>query len=237
MSDTEKSKSPVLFDNNKSNENDTTKTPEPKKDDIKLSSLPPEIPEGEPRYVVLQETNEKEMESWYYFLRYDGNEDALQYLSDQLDKIDMILIDDCSTFDLDLDHFFCERTAKEMIMLEVNTIFHRKFDGKIKMINLQLKKRDGNEDMIYKVFEKLGMGQIEDYAEDEDVPDDGNLRSESESGSDSESDSDELLVPPPARQSKQSKLITKEMEASGRVNNKKKNKKAANKRQVFKKNK
>ena len=35
------------------------------------------------------------------------------------------------------------------------------------------------------------MGQIEDYAEDEDVPDDGNLRSESESGSDSESDSDE----------------------------------------------
>ena len=230
MSDTEKSKSPALFDEKTQEESNSN-------EEVKLSSLPPPIPDGEPRYVVLQETNDKEMESWYYFLRYDGNEEALQYLGAQLDKIDMILIDDCSTFDLDLDHFFCERTAKEMIMLEVNTIFHRKFDGKIKMINLQLKKRDGNEDMIYKVFEKLGMGQIEDYAEDEDVPDDGNLRSESESGSDSESDSDELLVPPPARQSKQSKLITKEMEASGRVNNKKKNKKAANKRQVFKKNK
>ena len=230
MSDTEKSKSPALFDEKTQEEPNSN-------EEVKLSSLPPAIPEGESRYVVLQETNDKEMESWYYFLRYDGNEEALQYLAAQLDKIDMILIDDCSTFDLDLDHFFCERTAKEMIMLEVNTIFHRKFDGKIKMINLQLKKRDGNEDMIYKVFEKLGMGQIEDYAEDEDVPDDGNLRSDSESGSDSESDSDELLVPPPSRQSKQSKLITKEMEASGRTNNKKKNKKAANKRQVFKKNK
>jgi len=236
MSEEENSK-PVIFDESENNSDDNEKTnKDSEQKEIKLSSLPPEIPKGEPRYVVLQETNEKEMESWYYFLRYDGNEDALQYLSDQLDKIDMILIDDCSTFDLDLDHFFCERTAKEMIMLEVNTIFHRKFDGKVKMINLQLKKRDGNEDMIYKVFEKLGMGQIEDYAEDEDVPDDGNLRSESESGSGSESDSDELLVPPPSRSSKQSKLITKELEKeSGRKNNKKKNKRHANQMAVRRK--
>ena len=210
--------------------------------DVLLSPIPPPIPDGEDRYVVLQETNGKECESWYYFLKWNGNEDNLRYLGEQLDKIDMFVIDDCSTFDLDLDHFFCETTAKEMIMLEVNTIFHRKFDGEISAINLGLKKRDSNEDMIYKVFEKIGMGQIEDYAQDEDIPDDGNLRSDSESGSDSESDSDEDLVPPPPRSSsKQSKCLPKGMSSDsifgGRTNNKKKNKKAANKRAVFKKNK
>ena len=70
----------------------------------------------ERRYVVLQETNGKECESWYYFLRHNGNEEALKYLNDQLEKIDMFIVEDCSTFDLDLDHTFSEQTAKEMIM-------------------------------------------------------------------------------------------------------------------------
>tara|TARA_B100000073_G_scaffold139360_2_gene114605 strand:+ start:4643 stop:5323 length:681 start_codon:yes stop_codon:yes gene_type:complete len=202
-------------------------------DENKLSSLPPPIPDGEDKYVVLQETNAKEVESWYYFLKWNGNEENLKYLGEQLDKIDMFLIDDCSTFDLDLDHFFCERTAKEMIMLEVNTLFHRKFDGEVGIINLGLKKRDSNEDMIYKVFEKIGMGQIEDYANDEDIPDDGNLCSGSESGSESDSDSDDDLVPAPRKTGKQSNCLPKGV----KQNNKKKNKKNKNRREVFKKNK
>ena len=193
----------------------------------------------ERRYVVLQETNGKECESWYYFLRYNGNEEALKYLNDQLEKIDMFIMEDCSTFDLDLDHTFSEQTAKEMIMLEVNVTFHRKFDGDLDMVDLKLKRRDSNEDMIYKVYEKIGMGQIEDFIDQEDIPDDGNLRSDSESVSsgDSDSDGDEPLVPMPTRQSK---LLPKKLNngKGGAVNNKKKNnKKHANRRLVNKKNK
>lgn len=176
------------------------------------------------KYVVLQETNGKELESWYYFIKYNGNEKALKYLQSQLEKVDMYIVDDISTFDIDLEHFFCEQTAKEMIMLEVNTLFHRKFDGKMDMINLELKKRDDNEDMMYKIFEKIGMGQIEDYVTDEDVPDDGNLYTFS---SDEES-SDEDLVPPPEElkpsDDKMSKLVPKKAKIVNgkRVNRKKK---------------
>lgn len=180
------------------------------------------------KYVVLQETNGKEVESWYYFIKYNGNEKALQYLQRQLEKVDMFIIDDISTFDLDLDHFFCERTAKEMIMLEVNTIFHRKFDGKMDMINLELKKRDDNEDMMYKIFEKIGMGQIEDFVSGEDVPNDGNLVTGSDSSSEEDSEEDEDLVPPPEELrpsgQKMEKLMPKQAwKAAGgrRINNKK----------------
>ena len=73
-----------------------------------------------------------------------------------------------STFDLDMDHLFSEQTAKEMIKLEVNSVsFHRMFTGKLNLINLELKKRDENEDMLMKCYEILGMGQIEDYIEGE----------------------------------------------------------------------
>ena len=76
----------------------------------------------ENKYVVLCETNEHESESWYYFIKYNGNEKALKYLYDQLEKIEMYLIEDMSTFDLDMDHLFSEQTAKEMIKLEVNSV-------------------------------------------------------------------------------------------------------------------
>ena len=122
----------------------------------------------ETKYVVLCETNEHESESWYYFIKYNGNEKSLKYLYDQLEKIEMYLIEDMSTFDLDMDHLFSEQTAKEMIKLEVNSVsFHRMFSGKLNLINLELKKRDENEDMLMKCYEILGMGQIEDYIEGE----------------------------------------------------------------------
>ena len=92
----------------------------------------------ENKYVVLCETNEHESESWYYFLKYNGNEKELKYLYDQLEKIEMYLIEDMSTFDLDLDHLFSEQTAREMIKLEVNSVsFHRMFTGKLQFINLE----------------------------------------------------------------------------------------------------
>ena len=176
------------------------------------------------KYVVLCETSGREFESWYYFIRYDGNEKALQYLQKQLEKIDMYILDDFSTFDLDLDHFFCEQTAKEMTMLEVNSYsFHRKFDGKMEMISLGLKKRDDNDDMLEKVFDKLGLGQIEDYVEDEDVETDDLASSDS----DFNSSDDEDLVPLPEEVTAPSKLIPKQVEkvAGARTNDKKKHRK------------
>ena len=176
------------------------------------------------RYVVLCETSGRELESWYYFIRYEGNERALEYLQKQLEKIDMYILDDLSTFDLDLDHFFSETTAKEMTKLEVNSyMFHRKFDGKMQMISLGLKKRDDNDDMLEKLCDKLGLGQIEDYVEDEDIDSD-DLESVSTDDSESSSDDEDLVPLPEPEEKKQSKLIPKEIEKVAGQRKKKKNK-------------
>jgi len=142
-------------------------------------------------YVALMETNGKECESWYYFIRREGNEEALKHLNDQLVKVDWYILDDLSTFDLDLDHNVSAITAKEMTKIELNSYaFHRKFDGKLDNINLGFKKKDKNEKMICKTFDQLGYGQIEDYISDEDL-DPEDLISNSESYSESESESEE----------------------------------------------
>ena len=88
-------------------------------------------------YVILMETNGKELESWYNCIRVEGNEAALEHLQTQLEKVDWYIIDDLSTFDLDLDHKISARTAKELTKIELNAVaFHRKFDGKLRKINL-----------------------------------------------------------------------------------------------------
>ena len=183
------------------------------------------------KYVVLCETSGKEFESWYYFIRYQGNEKALEYLQKQLEKIDMYILDDFSTFDLDLDHFFSEQTAKEMTKLEVNSYsFHRKFDGKMQMISLGLKKRDDNDDMLEKLFDKLGLGQIEEYVENEDIDSEDLASSDDDISDDSSSDEDEDLVPmpkssPDLEEKAPSKLIPREIEKVAGMRKKKKHKK------------
>lgn len=144
-------------------------------------------------YAALMETNGKECESWYYFIRREGNEEALEHLHKQLDQIDWYILDDLSTFDLDLDHFVSAQTAKEMTKLELNSqAFHRKFDGKLQKINFNFKKKDlkNNERMMEKVFDILGYGQIEDFINDEDL-DPEDLTDTPQSDSDSESDTEE----------------------------------------------
>jgi hypothetical protein len=139
-------------------------------------------------YVALMETNGKECESWYYFIKYEGNEKSLKQLESQLNKVEWYVVDDLSVFDLDLDHFVSASTAKEMTKLELNAYsFHRKFDGKLREIDLGFKRKDKNEKKICKAFDQLGYGQIEDYIDDEDI-DDEDL-TDNESCTDSESDS------------------------------------------------
>jgi hypothetical protein len=157
-------------------------------------------------YAALMETNGTEYESWYYFIRREGNEEALKHLQDQLEKINWYVLDDLSTFDLDLDHYVSAATAKELTKLELNSYaFHRKFDGKLQKINFNFKKKDSrdneksNERMMCKVFDLLGYGQIEDYISDEDLDEedltdnessDSKSNEESDEESDDESDSD-----------------------------------------------
>ena len=149
-------------------------------------------------YAVLMETNGEEFESWYYFIKYEGNEEALQHLADQLKKVeDMYIYENLSTFDLDIDNLVSETTAKEMIKLDLNSITrHRKFDGEMKKIDLKLEEVTKNKKKLIKLFKKLGYGRIERYVDGEDIEvsscDEGSDNIENEREVSSESDNSDL---------------------------------------------
>jgi hypothetical protein len=122
------------------------------------------------KYAILMESNDEEFEQWYYFIKVEGNEENLRYLQKQLEKIDWEIMEDLSTFDLEMEYFVSAQTAKEMTKIDLNAYsYHRKFDGKLKKIDFEFKKKDGNETKMCKVFDTLGYGKIEDYVSDEDV--------------------------------------------------------------------
>jgi hypothetical protein len=146
-------------------------------------------------YCVLMETNAKESECWYYFLRVQGNEESLKHLFDELESIDWCIDEDISMFTLDLDRPVSAQTAKQMTRLQLNTcLFHRKFDGHLKKINFGLKKKDSTEKKMGKVFDLLGYGGIDEYISDEDedsIIEDGSYISSSDEESESSSDEEE----------------------------------------------
>jgi hypothetical protein len=143
------------------------------------------------RYAVLMETSGEECESWYYSILYNGNEENLTYLQSQLETVKWRVDDGMSTFDLDLDHLICERTAKELTKLELNhCFFHRKFDGSLQKIELNFKTGDKNKRKIKKAFEILGYGRIEDFIDQEDI-DAEDLADPNEVVASSEDDDDE----------------------------------------------
>jgi hypothetical protein len=132
-------------------------------DNVKLDNV-------EYKYAILQETSGEEMESWLYFIRYQGNEESLTHLSKQLEQVDWYIVDDLSTFDLELNYLVSEKTAKEMTKVDLNHYsFHRKFDGKLKSIDLGLKEHYNNVKKMSKVFDVLGYGKIEDFIDMEDI--------------------------------------------------------------------
>lgn len=142
----------------------------------------------ENQYVVLAECNGKEYETWYYFIKVNGNEKALEHLDKQLKSVEFYIIDDLSTFDLDMDHPMSESTAKQMIRLEVNSFMdHRMFEGKLQMIDLNYKKNESNDKKIVKTFKKLGIGRIDRYVDGEYIdPERVKRDSKENSNSDSE---------------------------------------------------
>lgn len=132
------------------------------------------------RYAVLQETNGKEFESWLYFIKYEGNEEALAHLQKQLETVDWYVLDDLSTFDIELENMVSERTAKEMTKVILNHVQpHRKFDGRLKVVDFGFRPKDSNDKRIVRVFKKLGIGMISDYVDEEDLPTDDEYETES----------------------------------------------------------
>jgi hypothetical protein len=143
------------------------------------------------KYAILMETSGEEFESWYYFIKIEGNEDNLKHLQDQLDQVEWYILDELSTFDLELENPVSAITAKEMTKVDLNAkSFHRKFDGKLQKINLDFKPKDGNETKICKTFDILGYGSIDEFIDDEDI-DEEDLVSVSDS-TDNESLSDDV---------------------------------------------
>ena len=43
-------------------------------------------------YAILMETSGKHYESWYNFIRYEGNEEELKHLQHNLEKIDFYIL-------------------------------------------------------------------------------------------------------------------------------------------------
>ena len=116
----------------------------------------------------------------------------MAHLQAQLETVDWYILDDLSTFDLDLDHLISESTAKELTKLELNHYsFHRKFDGKLDTIDLGLKDRDKNEKKMAKVFDILGYGLIEDFIDHEDIDEEDLTSSTPSPSSSSSSESEE----------------------------------------------
>lgn len=143
------------------------------------------------KYCILQETNGEECESWYYFIKYQGNEKALKHLEKQLDSVEWYTLDDLSTFVIDTENLVSEQTAKEMIRVDLNYVYHhRKFDGVLQEIDLGFKDKYDDEKKMIKAFDKLGYGQIERYIDKEDIPSDAEFTDWSDEDSEDSDDSD-----------------------------------------------
>lgn len=156
----------------------------------KLGYIPSHKTDG--KYVTLMETSGEENESWIFFIRLDGNEENIKHLQSQLEQVEWYIIDDLSTFDLDVEHPVSAQTAKEMTKVDLNhTSFHRKFDGVLQKIDLGYTKKDGNETKICKTFDILGYGQIENFIDDEDLDEEDLASDEDDSETSSGSSSEE----------------------------------------------
>lgn len=140
-------------------------------------------------YALLQETCADDGESHYVFIRYQGNEDNLKHLAKQLNLIKDWDIDEGSVFDLELDYLVSEQTAKEMTKVDINSYFHRKYNGKLRKVSLGFRDHESDRKKIRKLHEMLGNGGITEYLSDEDLDPD-ELEELMNQSSDEDSDED-----------------------------------------------
>ena len=78
-------------------------------------------------------------------------------------------------------------------MLELNSVaYHRKFDGVLENIDFRFKKKkDDDETMMFKIFDKIGEGDIDLFVTGEDIPESHKLdENDLDIGGDDRSDDD-----------------------------------------------
>jgi len=159
------------------------------------------------KYAILSETDCELCETYYFFLRYDGNEKHLKLLYKDIDLAQGTEIyDDVHVFDMDIDNLVCEITAKQMCRVALNSeSYHRKFNGELNLINFDFTDKDDDDSRSTKLHNKLAFGSIEDFIDDEDIDEDLVYIGVDGSDTDSSSDEEEL------------KSITKRIPASLKI--------------------
>ncbi len=135
------------------------------------------------------ESSSYDFESWYYFLKVEGNEENLKFLKDQLDSVEECAMfdEDVTIFDMDLNHLVSETTAREMCLLDLNSVsYHRKFDGVLKRIDFGFKKKDKDEKRMIRIYKNIGDGKIDEFIDKEEID-------ESHKGEDTDSNTDSMV--------------------------------------------
>jgi hypothetical protein len=161
------------------------------------------------KYALFQETSGRECESWYFFIRYKGNEKNLEHLASQLNSVEFYVIDEMSTFDIDLKNLVSAKTAKEMSKVEINSVrFHGKYDGTLQKIDLEFRDRDSDETKICKANDILADGGIEEFLDGEDI-DSEDMISDGESEEESSEES-----PSPSLYKNQTRNLPKVLQQS-----------------------
>jgi len=124
------------------------------------------------KFAILMETSGEDCESWYYFIKYQGNETALRNIKVQFDKIqNCSMIDGVNIFDLDIDNLVSEQTARELCMVELNSVtYHRKFNGTLKEVDFKLKDKYDDDRKMEKIYDLIGNGDIDEFIDDEEIP-------------------------------------------------------------------
>jgi hypothetical protein len=137
---------------------------------VKLENIPSHNTEG--KYATLVETSFELNQSWYVFIKMDGNEKLIYQLSHLINQIDWKKKSDnyLNQFSFDVDNLVSAKTAKELTMLGLNHIYkHTKFDGKLRKIPLEFNNFDSNNTMMCKINDLLKNLNISKFVDDMDV--------------------------------------------------------------------
>lgn len=148
------------------------------------------------KFATLMETSGEDCESWYYFIKYEGNEKNLKKIKSSLEEvIDYSMVDGLNIFDIDIENLVSEQTAFDMCMLELNSVtYHRKFDGVLKEISFDFVETDDDVDKMTKISDVLENGNIEEFIDQEYIPESHIMSDDeiSDSSSDDEPDVKEI---------------------------------------------
>jgi hypothetical protein len=124
--------------------------------------------DGKYTYAVFSEMNVDELETWYTFIRKEGNAEPLESLKRIIDGIRWDdAPDDVSVFSLDTKGV-SEKTAKEMCMIDLDHyFFHSKFDGKMKRVPVE--DHSSSRRTAISLHDQVGGNNIADFLSDEDL--------------------------------------------------------------------